>query len=63
MTHAERLNYFKAALATLNIHFENDETYISILAMADLVDSKEGNTSLKDILHENDLYCKELYIK
>lgn len=58
MTNAERLNYFKAALATLNIHFENDETYISILAMVDLVDSKEGKTSLKDIMYENELYQK-----
>lgn len=58
MTHAERLNYFKAALAILNINFEKDETYISILAMVDLVDSKEGKTSLKDIMYENELYQK-----
>ena len=58
MTHAERLNYVKAALATLNIHFEKDETYVSILAMVDLVDSKEGKTSLKDIMYENELYQK-----
>lgn len=58
MTNAERLNYFKAALAILNINFEKDETYISILAMVDLVDSKEGKTSLKDIMYENELYQK-----
>lgn len=63
MTRAERLNYFKAALAILNINFEKDETYISILAMVDLIDVKEGKTSLQDIMHENKLYQKNYKLK
>ena len=63
MTNSERLNYFKAALAILNINFENDETYISILAMVDLVDSKEGKTSLQDVMHENELYQSDYNFK
>ena len=42
MTNHQRLQYFKVALATLDIHFENDKTYISILSAVDLIDKKEG---------------------
>jgi hypothetical protein len=63
MKNTERLSYFKAALATLNISFEKDETYISILAMVDLVDIKEGKTTIDDILKENQLYQKNYDFK
>jgi hypothetical protein len=56
MTNTERVEYFKAALAILNINFEKDETYVSILAMADLIDNKQGQTTLQDISLKNTFY-------
>ena len=63
MKNTERLSYFKAALATLDIHFEKDKTYISVLAMVDLVDCKEGKTTIDDMLNENALYQKNYDLK
>jgi hypothetical protein len=63
MTNHQRLQYFKVALATLDIHFEKDKTYISVLAMVDLIDVKKGNTTIDDILNENSLYQKNYDLK
>lgn len=63
MTNHQRLQYFKVALATLDIHFENDKTYISILSAVDLIDKKEGKTTIDDILNENALYQKNYDLK
>jgi hypothetical protein len=63
MTNQQRLQYLKVALATLDIHFEKDKTYISILAMVDLIDAKKGNTTIDDMLYENSLYQKNYDLK
>jgi hypothetical protein len=63
MTNQQRLQYFQVALATLDINFEKDKTCISILAMVDLIDNKEGKTTIDDILHENALYQKNYDLK
>ena len=63
MTHTERVKNLKAALSILNINFEKDETYVSVLAMVDLVDNKGGQTTIDDILKENQLYQKNYDFK
>jgi len=56
MTPQQRLQYFKVALATLDIHFKNEKTYISILSAVDLIDKKGGKTTIDDTLSENAQY-------
>jgi hypothetical protein len=56
MTNHQRLQYFKVALAILDIHFENEKTYISILSAVDLIDKKEGKTTIDDTLSKNAQY-------
>jgi hypothetical protein len=63
MTNHQRLQYFKVALAILDIHFENEKTYISILSAVDLIDKKQGKTTIDDMLYENTLYQKNYDLK